>query len=63
MTLSTTEPEFMPMTVRFKHGIRTDSAIYWVTVEQNGQEILLTERQAIALAEQIQKRKYGGRSA
>ena len=53
------EPEFLPMTVRFKRGIRTDSAIYWVTIEQNGNDIVLTERQALALADQITKRKKG----
>jgi hypothetical protein len=53
------EPEFLPMTVRFKSGIRTDSAIYWVTIEQNGNDIVLTERQALTLADQITKRKKG----
>lgn len=50
------QQEFMPISVRFKMGIRTDSAIYFVTVEQGDNCVILTERQALALANQIEKR-------
>ena len=56
MGMSKIEKEPMPITVSAVKRIRTDGDIIRLRVSQEGQTVLLTEKQALSLAQEIDRR-------